>query len=174
MPPNISIGARSLNSVEYYLLLARTFQAADGGTATGVTMLEARQINVPAALTPPTGEAPSQNGPSNWSMKPFRRLAAPTTSVRTQTSETAPLIISPNPVQEQITVRLTITARERVVVRLYNLIGQEVASLLDAELPSGEQTLTLPLPKNLLANGTYRLHLSTDTRVQGADVRIVR
>jgi hypothetical protein len=180
MPSNVSIGGRVLNAVEYYVLLARTFQVLDAGSASGsvpsTTSIDARQVPVPAALTPPVSDAPSQNGPTNWTIKPFRRLQAVSTAVRetAQSSESLSLLVLPNPATEQATVRFTLTKAERIGLKVYNTIGAEILALPEAEFLQGTHTLEIPLPTSLFSSGLYRLQVRTNTGVYSVGMYVVR
>jgi hypothetical protein len=55
------------------------------------------------------------------------------------------LAIAPNPADDQAVAYFILTRPERVSLRLYNVLGQEVALLLDAELEAGEHAIQLPL-----------------------------
>ncbi|MCU0426608.1 MAG: aryl-sulfate sulfotransferase [Candidatus Kapabacteria bacterium] len=48
--------------------------------------------------------------------------------------------ISPNPAQNLVIVKFTLKKTERVSLKLFNALGQEVAHILDAELGAGEHT----------------------------------
>ncbi|TAE29983.1 MAG: T9SS C-terminal target domain-containing protein [Candidatus Kapaibacterium sp.] len=170
MPSNVSIGGRLLNPVEYFALLARAYQSADGSSATASASISAQQIPVPAALTPPVGDAPSQNGPSNWAVKPIRRLAAMATAVRNNESispNTTALTISPNPAQNLATVSFSVEQSQRVSLKVFNVLGQEIATILDENLSAGEHALSLT-PQ--LPHGTYLIRLQMGNVVQQRSV----
>lgn len=160
MPSNVSIGGRLLNVVEYFALLARAYQSADGGSASSSTSLSAQQIPVPVALTPPVGEAPSQNGPSNWAVKPMRRIQAMATSVAAK-DEGLLMQVSPNPASETVIVKFTLTQSERVSLKIFNTLGQEVTQILDETLPAGEYNRLLDMSHWSFVSGAYFVQLST-------------
>ncbi|MBD1209325.1 MAG: T9SS type A sorting domain-containing protein [Ignavibacteria bacterium] len=176
MSPNVSVGGRSLNPVEYFALLARAYQAIDGGMSAGTTTLQAQQIPVPAALTPPVGDAPSQNGPSNWSVKPFRRLAAMPTAVVNENalSDGAELQASPNPAQDFVSVKFTLIKPERVVLKIFNVLGQEVVRVLDAEMGAGAHEQLLVINQWSLVQGLYFIRLETLSGISIQALQILR
>ena len=176
MSPNVSVGGRSLNPVEYFALLARAYQAIDGGMSAGTTALQAQQIPVPAALTPPVGDAPSQNGPSNWSVKPLRRIAAMPTAVVNENalSDGAELRASPNPAQDFVSVKFTLIKPERVVLKIFNALGQEVVRVLDAEMGAGAHEQLLVINQWSLVQGLYFIRLETLSGISIQALQILR
>ena len=64
----------------------------------------------------------------------------------------------PNPVQETTTIRFTTPGTERVTLHVYNVLGQQVATLVDATLAAGEHEATLDASQ--LASGTYLYRLN--------------
>jgi hypothetical protein len=177
MSPNVSIGGRLLNPVEYFALLARAYQAIDGGMTASTTALQAQQIPVPAALTPPVGDAPSQNGPSNWAVKPLRRLAVMPTAVERDKGEGIKdkgLWVSPNPAQNLVTVKFTLPKSERVSLKIYNTLGQEVAQVFDEALSAGEHERSLDIRHWSLGQGVYFMRLQTPTIFYTQTVQVIR
>jgi hypothetical protein len=177
MSPNVSIGGRLLNPVEYFALLARAYQAIDGGTAASTTALQAQQIPVPSALTPPVGDAPSQNGPSNWSVKPLRRLAATTTAVAKNEGgrmKYEGMRISPNPASEVVRVQFTLSKPEPVTLTIFNALGQKVAQVLDEILSAGEYEKLLDISQWSLGQGVYFVRLQTPTLFYTLPIHIMR
>jgi hypothetical protein len=59
----------------------------------------------------------------------------------------------PNPFNPTTTIRFSLPRDGRVVLKLYNLLGQEVRSLLDQEMSAGERSVTLDASD--LASGVY-------------------
>ena len=53
--------------------------------------------------------------------------------------------IAPNPASEQVFVQFRLARSERVKISLYNVLGQEVASVMDTELGEGEHTVSIAL-----------------------------
>ncbi|HPG41505.1 MAG TPA: T9SS type A sorting domain-containing protein [bacterium] len=48
----------------------------------------------------------------------------------------------PNPFNPATSITFTLPARARVALKIYDLLGKEVATLLDKELPAGNHTQT--------------------------------
>lgn len=77
----------------------------------------------------------------------------------------------PNPATAETTLRIEIPARQRVIVTLFNTIGQEIATLFDEQLDDGVQFLRFDVNNSLLrglAGGTYFC------RVQAGEQRITK
>jgi hypothetical protein len=94
-----------------------------------------------------------------------------TTSVQNQYAEAIELVSMPNPSSELIRVQFTLTKLEHISLKLYNVLGVEVVSLLDAELSAGEymQTFSHHLPQ-----GSYLLRLQTNTSFTTKAVQVLR
>jgi Secretion system C-terminal sorting domain len=83
----------------------------------------------------------------------------------------------PNPATQATTLRLELPARQRVSVVLVNVIGQEVAQVLDETLDEGVQMLTLDVsaaPLRALATGKYFCRVRAGERVMTKTLMIVR
>jgi hypothetical protein len=85
--------------------------------------------------------------------------------------QSAQLSVFPNPTQEQATVRFVLEKRERVRLSLYDVLGREIAQLLDADLPAGEHTSALILPAS--SAQLYFLRLQTTTFSATKPVRVL-
>ncbi len=85
------------------------------------------------------------------------------TDVKTISETPEPLHIAPNPVTDQTTVRFSITKRERTTLKLYDVLGQEITLLLDAELEAGEHSLPFPVLNSQFSFGFLRLQTPTFT-----------
>lgn len=94
-----------------------------------------------------------------------------TTSVQSGYAEAVGLVSMPNPSAELIRVQFTLTKAEHISLKLYTVLGIEVASLLDAELSVGEymQTFSHHLPQ-----GSYLLRLQTNTFFTTRTVQVLR
>lgn len=62
----------------------------------------------------------------------------------------------PNPFRDQTTIRYTIPHRALVTMRLYDMLGREVALLQDSEVPAGTHSIRLAAAAHDLAPGMYR------------------
>lgn len=63
--------------------------------------------------------------------------------------------ISPNPASNLVTVKFTLTKSERISLKIVNLLGQEVAQILDETLPAGEHQKSLDISQWSLGSGMY-------------------
>lgn len=93
------------------------------------------------------------------------------TSVADNYPQSAQLSVFPNPTPEQATVRFVLEKRERVRLSLYDVLGREIAQLLDADLPAGEHTSALILPTS--SAQLYFLRLQTTTFSAIKPVRVL-
>jgi len=94
-----------------------------------------------------------------------------TTSVQSKYSEAVGFAVVPNPSSELIHVQFTLTQPEHVSLKLYNVLGVEVASVLDAEMNAGEyrQMFSHHLPQ-----GSYLLRLQTKTSFTTRTLQVTR
>jgi len=67
----------------------------------------------------------------------------------------------PNPFNPSTTIRFSVVETGRVVLKVYNLIGQEVASLVNDVLPAGEYAATFSGAS--LSSGVYMYRISAGT-----------
>lgn len=65
----------------------------------------------------------------------------------------------PNPFNPTSTIRLTLPSRRRVTLKLYDLLGREVATLLDGEMDGGVHAVRVDATR--LASGTYLYRLTS-------------
>jgi hypothetical protein len=92
------------------------------------------------------------------------------TSVATKVFPGSSLLVSPNPVREEMRVQFTLSRAERVKLSVYNLLGQEVAQMLDADLNAGEHVLPLSIQHSPFNTLFVRLQTPTFTHVQTVQV----
>jgi hypothetical protein len=92
------------------------------------------------------------------------------TSVATKVLPGSSLLVSPNPVREEMRVQFTLSRAERVKLSVYNLLGQEVAQMLDADLNAGEHVLPLSIQHSPFNTLFVRLQTPTFTHVQTVQV----
>ncbi len=97
-----------------------------------------------------------------------------TTSVRNgvDAAPTLELSITPSPIAEQATVRFALPKRERVKLVLYDVLGREIAQILDKEASIGEHIVTVNQPN--LPGGVYFVRLQTPTFSQTQPVQVLR
>ncbi len=135
---------------------------ADSATGSGVwgvpdsdivAMLEGRvYVNI-HSLKYPAGEIRGTLGLS----------PAVVTSVQIVSSSTPSSFVLgqnyPNPFNPSTTISFSLTKADRVTLRIYNLLGQEVATLMDGLQNAGSYKVTFDASK--LASGVYIYRLST-------------
>jgi hypothetical protein len=68
--------------------------------------------------------------------------------------------IAPNPAQNLVTVKFTLPQSERVSLKVFNALGQEVAQILDETLPTGEHAYPLDTRNLTQAAQTLFIQLS--------------
>ncbi len=96
------------------------------------------------------------------------------TGVTDNHAETELLVVAPNPLTDQTAVRFSLTKREHAMLKLYNTLGQEVASLLDAELEAGEHSWSFVIRHSPLVDGAYFLRLQTPTFSHTKPIQVTR
>ncbi|MBL7990077.1 MAG: alpha/beta hydrolase fold domain-containing protein [Candidatus Kapabacteria bacterium] len=85
------------------------------------------------------------------------------------------LSVSPNPAQELIVVKFTLITSERISLKLFNALGQEIAHILDETLPAGEHQKSLDISHWSLVSGAYFLQLQTnDQKLQTIPLQVIR
>ncbi|MEO0107107.1 MAG: T9SS type A sorting domain-containing protein [candidate division WOR-3 bacterium] len=62
---------------------------------------------------------------------------------------------TPNPVRDFLTIKYSIAKRNKVILDIYNPLGQKVATLIDEVQNPGDYKVTWHLPKNCLPAGVY-------------------
>lgn len=74
------------------------------------------------------------------------------------------LIVSPNPASELVVVKFTLPKSERVSIKVYNALGQEMSQILDAELSAGEHSYQLSTQHlSFSASSTFFVQLKTQS-----------
>jgi len=98
------------------------------------------------------------------------------TNVRTQQSTVEPsLTVSPNPAQELVTVHFTLSQSQHVSLKVFNVLGQEVAQILDENLPAGEHQKSLEIGNWSLGSQTLFLQLKTNNQqLQTIPIQVLR
>jgi hypothetical protein len=79
---------------------------------------------------------------------------------------------APNPFRQSARVRYELVGSQHVSLRVYDLLGRRVATLVDGEQAAGRYELTLDGSR--LASGTYFLRLRTGDAMQSRQVQVVR
>ena len=65
----------------------------------------------------------------------------------------------PNPFNASTTIRLAVPRRESVTLEVFDLLGREVATLLDEVLPAGEHAVVFDAAN--LTSGVYHVRMRT-------------
>lgn len=78
----------------------------------------------------------------------------------------------PNPFSTSTTIAYDLPEAARVTVRVYNVLGQEVATLVDDERPAGQHEVQFEASD--LATGTYIFHIRAGSRLQARKMLLVR
>jgi len=85
--------------------------------------------------------------------------------------------ISPNPSRTAALLRYNVTRKSRVVLRVYNALGQEVRTLVNGPQPTGAATVVWDGRDNrgrIVGEGTYLCRLQADGASQTARMVLVR
>ena len=103
------------------------------------------------------------------------KRAAITTAVSVRTNEVIPFAIAPNPAQNIVTVKFTLTKSERISLKLFNALGQEIAQILDGNLPVGNYEKSLDISRWSSVSGAYFLQLQTSyQKLQTIPFQVIR
>ena len=78
----------------------------------------------------------------------------------------------PNPFRGQATLRYALPATGRVVLKVYDMLGREVATLVDGMLPAGTHEVHFDAPH--LASGLYLYHLDAAGRTATRKMLLVK
>ena len=78
----------------------------------------------------------------------------------------------PNPFNPTTTIRFALPRRSQVNLKLYNLLGQTVATLVNKELPAGEYEVTLN--GDGLSSGVYFYRIVAGDFVQGRKLILLK
>ncbi len=118
-------------------------------------------------------DATGQENP-DWQGKVvlYEVSSTPTSVHETSENENAAFAVTPNPGADFITARFILNRREHVRLALYDILGHEVALLLDSEVDAGEHILPLPVAHYPLSIAFLRLQTSTFSRTEA--IRLVR
>jgi len=66
----------------------------------------------------------------------------------------------PNPFNARTVIRFSLPTSEKVSLKVYSILGEELATLVDGAMPAG--SFTVPFDGSALASGVYYYRLSTD------------
>lgn len=99
-------------------------------------------------------------------------VSAPTTQMMTNVSEkdngvglnlggNDNIQVSPNPAQNHIIVKFTLSQSEHVSLKLFNTLGQEIAQISDETLSAGKHERSFALADWSLESGVYFVQCKT-------------
>lgn len=83
-----------------------------------------------------------------------------------------PLLNFPNPFSANTTINFFLSQSEKVSLKVFDLLGREVITLMNAELDGGKHSISFDA-ENLPA-GVYLLKLQTDTFIQQRRIEIIK
>lgn len=78
----------------------------------------------------------------------------------------------PNPFNPSTTIRFTLPERQQVSLKVYNLLGEEVATLVDAPVEAGESSVEFTA--NRLPSGMYLYRLEAGSATQTRRMMLVK
>ncbi len=84
------------------------------------------------------------------------------------------LSIFPNPVQNLATVRFSLERSEYISLKVFNALGQEIATILDGILSAGEYNKSLDMSNWALGNGLFLLRLQTPSFSEQQTLQVLR
>lgn len=104
----------------------------------------------------------------------LRLQFTPQTAVQEILAEQVRLSVAPNPASGLVIVKFTLPKAERVVLKIFNALGVEVASVLDANMSAGEHTFEMNTQHPPLSSATYFIRLQTPTFTHTQAVEVMR
>jgi hypothetical protein len=113
-----------------------------------------------------SGKAPVYYGPNNLILD----VAGNTTEVPRQTSLYQNY---PNPFNPSTTISYSLSSNGHVTLKLYDLLGRECATLIDAEQNAGVHQVLFSSQKYSLASGIYIYRLSSGTFQQTRKLTVI-
>lgn len=96
-------------------------------------------------------------------LNPTQNSCTITTSVKDEigNSKYETLSISPNPASNLATVRFSLSEAQHVSLKVFNVLGQEIAQIFDETLPAGEHQKSLDVSRWSLVNQTLFVQFKT-------------
>lgn len=172
IPSLISVGNQKLNAAEYVHLLARVYKNIQAGDTT--VMFPLYHINVlPTEVATNIAIPDTLTKLQFWTYKPVR-WKAQTTAVENAKDifQPAGFALSqnyPNPFNPTTTIRFSLTpslsrwekvseGRERVTLKVFDVLGRTLATLVNEELNAGERSVVFNATG--LSSGVYFYRLS--------------
>jgi hypothetical protein len=69
----------------------------------------------------------------------------------------------PNPFSDDLTLSFSLPEREKVIINLYNLIGEHISKVDESEYPAGTNRMSMDKHTDKLESGVYFLRIQTDS-----------
>lgn len=82
------------------------------------------------------------------------------------------LVVYPNPFNAEAKMRFDLLKREKVTVKMYDVLGREVKTVVDGMQEAGRHEVALSVPE--LASGVYFLRLSAPEQTRTAKIMILK
>ncbi len=166
------------------MLAYSTNRGATWSTAEFVTDLYDSTIGFKAGALLPTGEycinyeviyPENINDPSGYLSVFFKKRSSVVTSVLKERENNIHFGLfqsHPNPFNSLTTIRFSLPHREHVILKLFDVLGREVATLVDEELNPGEHSVVLDATN--LSSGVYFYRLTTPTFSQTKSMEVIK
>jgi hypothetical protein len=87
-------------------------------------------------------------------------------------SETVPVSLTPNPVRDEAKIRIQSDKTEKVVITIYDMLGQQIIVPMHAEVHKGSNEFSIPT-KNILT-GSYRVVICGSSIYESAAIVILQ
>jgi hypothetical protein len=78
----------------------------------------------------------------------------------------------PNPFNPSTTIRFSLPQRSHVTLKVFDVLGKEVATLVDAEMEAGEHSI--PFTAEGIHGGVYIVQMSADKVIQRVSIVLVK
>jgi len=108
--------------------------------------------------------APLMQVTSEGILNTFRWIDYPGSVNIAETSEPLNVTVSPNPANGQCQLSLNARHQDQLSVKIYNMMGQELAELYQGKCDQGMNSITLQIDKSSFTPGLYFLKISLDNQ----------
>jgi hypothetical protein len=100
--------------------------------------------------------------------------AGGTSKARSAEESTISFRTFPNPSFDETNISFTLTRPQRVSIKVYNTLGEEVANPLTNQFLQGQQQYTIAWSANNIASGLYIVRFIADGIVSEQKIAIIR
>ena len=113
-----------------------------------------------------------KTGLSLWS--PVRQIFAKLSGVEEGLNRGQPTLegCTPNPFNFSTTIRFSLPQRSHVTLKVFDVLGREVATLVDGEMEAGEHSV--PFTAEGIPGGVYIVQMSADKVIQRVSIVLVK